>query len=138
VKGYVQVRIEAAAFNPLDYKIYDYGGGFVEKYPTVLGVDAAGEVTKTDSADSKFEVGDRVTFICTANSPEGIHLGDRGAFQQYALADIRLTAKVKSFGIPLSLIQSIFIHRSLRMLTMTRRRRSPSRATRRLVRSTAS
>ncbi|KAJ7709573.1 GroES-like protein [Mycena rosella] len=95
VKGCIQVRVEAAAFNPLDYKIYDYGLDFVEKYPTCLGVDAAGEVTKIGPNVTKFKVGDRVTFICTANFPEGLtNDGERGAFQQYALADVRLTSKI--------------------------------------------
>ncbi|KAJ6597219.1 chaperonin 10-like protein [Mycena vulgaris] len=94
VKGHIQVRIEAAAFNPLDYKIFDYGFNFVEKYPTVLGVDAAGEVTKIGPDVTKFKVGDRVTFVCTPNSPEGINPGERGAFQQYALADVRMAAKI--------------------------------------------
>ncbi|KAJ7438504.1 chaperonin 10-like protein [Mycena latifolia] len=93
-KGYVQVRVEATAVNPLDYKIYDYASSFVEKYPTVLGVDAAGEVTKIGPDVTKFKVGDQVTFICTPNSPEGVTNGDRGAFQQYALADVRFTAKI--------------------------------------------
>ncbi|KAJ6537316.1 chaperonin 10-like protein [Mycena sp. CBHHK59/15] len=88
--GQVQVRVEAAAFNPLDYKIYDYGR-FVEKYPTVLGVDAAGEVTKVGPDVTKFRVGDRVTCICTPEFP-----GDRGAFQQYTLANAQLTSKIPS------------------------------------------
>ncbi|KAJ7438450.1 hypothetical protein FB451DRAFT_1378187 [Mycena latifolia] len=94
VKGHVQVRVQAAAFNPLDYKIYDYGLDFIEKYPTVLGVDAAGEVTKIGPDVTKFKVGDRVTFICNPNFPEGVTGSERGAFQQYALADVRLTAKI--------------------------------------------
>jgi len=93
-KGFVQIRIEAAAFNPLDYKIYDRRIDFVEKYPTVLGNDAAGEVTKISPGETKFKVGDRVTFMCTSNFPRGVGDGERGAFQQYALADIRVTAKI--------------------------------------------
>ncbi|KAJ7709566.1 chaperonin 10-like protein [Mycena rosella] len=94
VKGHIQVRIEAAAFNPLDYKIFDYGL-FVEKYPTCLGADAAGEVTKIGPDVTKFKVGDRVTFMCTPNFPNGLaNDGERGAFQQYALADASLTTKI--------------------------------------------
>ncbi|KAJ7343163.1 chaperonin 10-like protein [Mycena albidolilacea] len=95
-QGFVQVRVEAAAFNPLDYKIYDrrIRVAFVEKYPTILGNDAAGEVTKIGPGVTKFKVGDHVTFICTPNFANGVGIGERGAFQQYALADVRLTAKI--------------------------------------------
>ncbi|KAJ7047075.1 chaperonin 10-like protein [Mycena alexandri] len=92
--GYIQVRIEAAAFNPMEYKIYDVAHNFIEKYPTVLGVDAAGEVTKLGPGDTKFKVGDRVICLCTPNSPECVGSGERGAFQQYTLADVRFTAKI--------------------------------------------
>ncbi|KAJ7910587.1 chaperonin 10-like protein [Mycena leptocephala] len=92
--GYVLVRIEAAAVNPLDYKIYDYAHRFIQKCPTVLGVDAAGEITKIGSDVTNFNVGDRVIFHCTPNAPEDVGSGDRGAFQQYALADVRRTAKI--------------------------------------------
>ncbi|KAJ7156997.1 chaperonin 10-like protein [Mycena crocata] len=77
LEGYVLVRVEAAAFNPLDYKIYDYTLGFVEKYPSVLGVDAAGVVTKTGPDVTKFKVGDRVAFICDPNHADGAHNGER-------------------------------------------------------------
>lgn len=109
--GYIQVRIEAAAINPLDQKvhrattvqgielidqqIYDFAHRFIQKCPTVLGVDAAGEVTKIGPGVTKFNVGDRVVFACTPNSPEGVDSGHRGAFQQFALADVRITAKVR-------------------------------------------
>ncbi|KAJ6502235.1 GroES-like protein [Mycena sanguinolenta] len=93
MEGFVQVRVEAAAFNPLDYKIYDRGT-FIQKYPTILGVDAAGEVTKVGPGVTKFKVGDRVTCLCTPNFPQGVGIGERGAFQQSTLADIRITAKI--------------------------------------------
>ncbi|KAJ6525741.1 GroES-like protein [Mycena capillaripes] len=92
--GYVQVRIEAAAVNPLDYKIYDFAHKFVQRCPTVLGVDAAGEVTKIGPDVTKFNVGDHVTVACTPNAPEDVGSSDRGAFQQYVLADVRRTAKI--------------------------------------------
>ncbi|KAJ7172238.1 chaperonin 10-like protein [Mycena filopes] len=93
-EGYIQVKVEASAINPLEYKIYDYAHSFVEKYPTVLGVDAAGQVTKVGPEDSKFKVGDRVICLCTPNSAQGVGSGERGAFQQYTLADVRFTAKI--------------------------------------------
>ncbi|KAJ7744941.1 chaperonin 10-like protein [Mycena maculata] len=93
-KGHVQVRVEAAAVNPFDFKIYDYGFNVVKKYPTVLGCDAAGEVTKIGPDVAKFNVGDRVTFVCLPNFEGGANNGERGAFQQYALADVQYTAKI--------------------------------------------
>ncbi|KAF7338048.1 GroES-like protein [Mycena venus] len=89
--GFVQVRVEVAAFNPVDYKIYD-GLPLVQKYPTVLGGEGAGEVTKIGPGVTKFKVGDRVTFM--AYLPGGPNDKERGAFQQYALADVRFTAKI--------------------------------------------
>ncbi|KAJ7744939.1 chaperonin 10-like protein [Mycena maculata] len=100
VKGHVQVRVEAAAFNPVDYKvllsqIYDnYPHPFVQKFPTVLGWDAAGKVTKIGPDVTNFKVGDRVAFLCMPVFDGGKTHGERGAFQQYALADIRLAAKI--------------------------------------------
>jgi len=90
-KGHVLVRIEAAAFNPADYKIFDARWPLV--YPTVLGLDAAGEVIKVGPDVTKFKVGDRVTFGCL---PSADGAGARGAFQQYALADVVRTTKVPS------------------------------------------
>ncbi|KAJ7272069.1 GroES-like protein [Mycena haematopus] len=93
-EGFVQVRVEAAAFNPLDYKVYDRFGAFVQKYPTILGVDAAGVVTKLGPGVTKFKVGDRVACLCTPNFAQGAGVGERGAFQQYTLTDCRVTAKI--------------------------------------------
>ncbi|KAJ7092530.1 chaperonin 10-like protein [Mycena crocata] len=87
-KGHVQVRVEAAAINPADQKIFDYAGlGFIKTYPTVLGFDAAGEVTKLGPDVTKFKIGDRVTFSALPTL-------ERGAFQQYTLADVRYTSKI--------------------------------------------
>ncbi|KAJ7094943.1 chaperonin 10-like protein [Mycena epipterygia] len=65
-KGFVQARVEAAAFNPVDYKMYD-GLPLVQKYPAVLGGDGAGEVNKIAPGVTRFK---------------------------YALADVRITAKI--------------------------------------------
>ncbi|KAF7338089.1 GroES-like protein [Mycena venus] len=87
-KVFVQVRVEAAAFNPLDYKISS------KNTRQFSGMTRPGEVTKVSAGETKFKVGDRVTFICTSNFSEGVGNGERGAFQQYALADVRITAKI--------------------------------------------
>lgn len=57
----ILVKIEATALNPLDWKIQSWGI-FVEKYPTVLGFDAAGTIVQVggDVPTSSFTVGDRV------------------------------------------------------------------------------
>ncbi|KAF7322503.1 GroES-like protein [Mycena chlorophos] len=96
--GYLQVRVEAAAVNPSDYKIFDFDlGGFVKHYPAVLGWEAAGVVTKiADGEKTKFKVGDRVAFICVPSFSVdgGASYTSRGAFQQYALADQRFSIKI--------------------------------------------
>ncbi|KAJ7097749.1 chaperonin 10-like protein [Mycena belliarum] len=93
-EGYVQVRIEAAAFNPVDYKIFDRDSGLlIQTYPIVLGADAAGVVTRLGPGVTKFKVGDRVAFLC-APAPDGVGAGEIGGFQQYAVADVKITFKI--------------------------------------------
>ena len=55
------VKVEATALNPLDWKVQAFGI-VVEKYPTVLGFDAAGTISQVGEGvpDSLFVVGDRV------------------------------------------------------------------------------
>lgn len=74
--GEVAVKVTATAINPVDWKIRD-SGYFVDKWPTVLGSDAAGEVAALGPDVSELEVGDRVFF-------QGM-LGhaDSCTFQQY-------------------------------------------------------
>ncbi|KAJ7097748.1 GroES-like protein [Mycena belliarum] len=94
IEGYVQVRVEAAAFNPVDYKIFDHTSVRLPAYPTVLGADAAGVVTKLGLGVTKFKVGDRVAFLCARAAPEGVGAGDLGGFQQYAVANVEITFKI--------------------------------------------
>ena len=44
-KDEVLVKIYSSALNPVDWKIQKYGW-FVEEYPTILGMDIAGEVVQ--------------------------------------------------------------------------------------------
>ncbi|KAJ7136360.1 hypothetical protein C8R43DRAFT_1203369 [Mycena crocata] len=74
--GYVQVCVEAAAFNSRDCKLYDSPA-------LMVGPDV-----------TKFKVGDRVSFFGRANFPDGVKNADRGAFQQYAVADITMATKI--------------------------------------------
>lgn len=58
--GWLLVRIEAAALNPVDWKIQS-SGRIVEDYPAVLGMDAAGVVEEVGDGDVLgFANGDRV------------------------------------------------------------------------------
>ncbi|CAE6504264.1 unnamed protein product [Rhizoctonia solani] len=56
------VKVTAAAINPVDWKIQDYGLAFVEKYPTVLGTDGAGIIEAVGPDVTDFKVGDKVFF----------------------------------------------------------------------------
>ncbi|KAK7693253.1 hypothetical protein QCA50_002819 [Cerrena zonata] len=57
-KGEVLVKIQAAALNPVDYKVLGMLPNFIANRPYPLGNDIAGVVVA--SADSKFTVGDEV------------------------------------------------------------------------------
>lgn len=74
--GEVAIKITATAINPVDWKIRDYKV-FIQKYPAVLGSDAAGEIAAVGPDVTGFQPGDRVFF-------QGI-IGnyDASTFQQY-------------------------------------------------------
>ena len=57
--GEILVKVEAAALNPLDWKIQAYGL-IVEKYPAILGFDGSGTVVEVGEDVTSFAVGDRV------------------------------------------------------------------------------
>ena len=58
-KDEVLVKIHAAGLNPIDWKIRKYGV-YVDTFPSVLGVDIAGEVMELGEGVSQFAKGDRV------------------------------------------------------------------------------
>ncbi|EPQ52852.1 GroES-like protein, partial [Gloeophyllum trabeum ATCC 11539] len=89
----VQVKIHATAVNPVDYKIFDYGM-FVTVLPTVLGTDAAGEVTKVGGNVSNFRIGDRILFQGQYNCQGDYSNGDKATFQQFCLTDADLASKI--------------------------------------------
>ncbi|OCH84056.1 GroES-like protein, partial [Obba rivulosa] len=95
--GQIQVKIHSTAVNPVDWKasekIFDFGK-FVTVFPTVLGTDAAGEVTKVAPDVTKFKVGDRIIYQGQYNCQGDISNGDKATFQQYGLADVDLAAKI--------------------------------------------
>ncbi len=53
------IKIEAAALNPVDWKIIEIGL-FLDKYPAVLGLDGAGTVVAVGTNVTDFKIGDRV------------------------------------------------------------------------------
>lgn len=57
--GEILVKVHAAALNPVDWKAPKYNV-FIDKYPAVLGADAAGEVVQLGEGVNNFAVGDRV------------------------------------------------------------------------------
>ncbi|KAH9918296.1 chaperonin 10-like protein [Fomitopsis serialis] len=83
----VLIRVEAAALNPVDWKIQAYGV-VVETYPAVLGSDIAGVVEQVGLNVTSFEPGDRVI------TQGVIGMNDRSGFQQYTLGYEELTAQI--------------------------------------------
>lgn len=92
----ILVRIHSAALNPADWQIKTYGAVVpADKYPTVLGLDSAGEVVEVGKSVKEFSKGDRVLHqgeYASANS-------DLGTFQQYALIPSDMVAKVSRLRI---------------------------------------
>lgn len=61
VAGDVLVKVQAAALNPIDWKVRTDEYNFViKKWPAVLGSDAAGTVEEMGDGVTKFEKGDKV------------------------------------------------------------------------------
>ncbi|OCH90831.1 GroES-like protein [Obba rivulosa] len=85
-RGQLLVRIEATALNPVDWKIRE-SGLFVQRFPAVVGSDAAGSVDRVGEGVRDFAPGDKVLF-------QGFFNTVQGTFQQYALANADVTAKV--------------------------------------------
>ncbi|THH31397.1 hypothetical protein EUX98_g2779 [Antrodiella citrinella] len=84
--GEILVRVEAAALNPVDWKIRDFGMSDTDHH-VILGCDCAGVVV---------ELGEGVTNVAVGDSV--LHQAEfdirRGAFQQYAIASADLVAKI--------------------------------------------
>lgn len=64
--GELLVRIEAAALNPIEWKIQTYGsiGPIPASFPAILGSDIAGVVEQVGDGVSRFIKGDRVFYKC--------------------------------------------------------------------------
>ena len=57
--GEVLVKLEATALNPLDWKVQALGL-LVEKFPAILGFDAAGTIVQLGEGVTSHAIGDRV------------------------------------------------------------------------------
>ncbi|KAG8772038.1 hypothetical protein FRC12_003273 [Ceratobasidium sp. 428] len=83
------VKVTAAAINPVDWKIVDYGL-FIDEFPAVLGTDGAGIIESVGPDVTGFQKGDKIFF-------QGLYKpADSANFQQYTLVDTEVTAKVPS------------------------------------------
>jgi len=84
--GQLLVKIEVAALNPADWKI-QVRGYFIDNYPAIVGSDAAGTVVQVGEGVQGFVPGDKVFF-------EGSWVNAEATFQEYALANADVTAKI--------------------------------------------
>ncbi|KAM5538086.1 hypothetical protein V8D89_008283 [Ganoderma adspersum] len=90
--GEILVKVEATALNPLDWKIQALGL-FIEKYPAVLGFDAAGTIAQVgaDVPASSFAVGDRVAIQGWYDAAEKT---TQGTFTEYFVLPYKFVAKI--------------------------------------------
>ncbi|CAE6379565.1 unnamed protein product [Rhizoctonia solani] len=86
-KNQALVKVTAAAINPVDWKIIDYGI-FVEKFPTILGTDGAGIVEAVGPEVTDFKVGDRVFFQGRYGSD------DEATFQEKTIVQTDIISKI--------------------------------------------
>ena len=59
-KGEILVKVQAAALNPVDWKVPVYKLPYVQNFPAILGSDTAGTVEALGEGVSSFSVGDKV------------------------------------------------------------------------------
>ncbi|CAE6444947.1 unnamed protein product [Rhizoctonia solani] len=86
-KNQALVKVTAAAINPVDWKIIDYGI-FVEKFPTVLGTDGAGIIEAVGPEVTNFNVGDKVFF-------QGFYgRNDETTFQEKSIVETDIISKI--------------------------------------------
>ncbi|KAH7334808.1 GroES-like protein [Rhizoctonia solani] len=82
------VRVTAAAINPVDWKIQDYGWTFVEQYPAVLGTDGAGVIEAVGPEVTEFKPGDKVFF-------QGFYGRiDETTFQEKSIVETDIISKI--------------------------------------------
>ncbi|KAH9919388.1 chaperonin 10-like protein [Fomitopsis serialis] len=85
--GEVLIKVQSTALNPVDWKIQAFGI-FVEKFPSIIGGDAAGVVVEVGEGVTNLKKGDRVF----TNGVYGVN--EHATFQQYALGYADVTGKI--------------------------------------------
>ncbi|KAK7049305.1 hypothetical protein VNI00_005906 [Paramarasmius palmivorus] len=89
--GELLVKIKATALNPVDWAIQAHGI-ILENYPSILGIDIAGDVEEIGEGVEGFAKGDRVFFQGTWN--HGDWGNDFSGFQQYARCPAQFASKI--------------------------------------------
>ncbi|KAK7049307.1 hypothetical protein VNI00_005908 [Paramarasmius palmivorus] len=84
--GELLVKVKATGLNPVDFAIQAFGI-IIQDYPTILGLDIAGDVEEIGEGVQGFTKGDRVFF-------HGAWKKDYSGFQQYTLCPAELAAKI--------------------------------------------
>lgn len=91
-EGEVLVRVDAAALNPVDWKIKEYDFFIkAEEYPALVGTDIAGEVVEVTEGIENVKKGDEVVFQGTYRQAD-----QSSGFQQYSRVSSRTLSKVPS------------------------------------------
>ncbi|KAJ6603265.1 chaperonin 10-like protein [Mycena vulgaris] len=110
--GELLVRVEGVGLNPVEWKlqtaVFDATTLIRGGYPALIGTDGAGTVVDAGEGITKFEKGDRVLF-------QGFFDARLSSFQEYAVVDANLTAKIpetvsslEASSIPLGLVTPAF------------------------------
>ncbi|CCO30218.1 Protein TOXD [Rhizoctonia solani AG-1 IB] len=86
-KNQALVKVTAAAINPVDWKIIDYGV-LLERFPAILGTDGAGIIEAVGPEVTDFKVGDKVFF-------QGRYgYDDETTFQEKAIVQTDIISKI--------------------------------------------
>ncbi|KAH8662456.1 chaperonin 10-like protein [Xylariales sp. PMI_506] len=89
-KGQILIRNRALAVNPIDTKIQALAY-FPMNYPTILGLDVAGEVVTVGAGVTRFKKNDRVVgFAPGFSSKRNEEMG----FQSYTVLDANMTSEI--------------------------------------------
>ncbi|TCD71622.1 hypothetical protein EIP91_007369 [Steccherinum ochraceum] len=91
--GEVLVRVEAAALNPLDWKVHDWDI-IIPEYPALIGSESAGIVVALGDGVDNVKVGDRVQVTVFATLHQAEMNTRAAAFQQYTIAPASWVIKV--------------------------------------------
>ncbi|KAK5172997.1 uncharacterized protein LTR77_003119 [Saxophila tyrrhenica] len=78
-KDYVAIKVFDAAVNPIDWIMQDEDIFGID-YPTVFGMDVAGEIVEVGDKVDEFKIGQRVIAHCEAYTEPS-----KGGFQKYTL-----------------------------------------------------